>query len=107
MMDYKSVESVVRNLHVNLPLDRFPFYMIIETAGSSPQHDEGKIEEFLNNLIESSTISDGIVTGESTKMLVGFLFQIQDDFQFHFGQTKIEFSKTRSKFMFVTKFFTK
>lgn len=50
------------------PLDKFPFYMLIETSGSNQEHDEEKLSKFLSKAMETSLVVDGVSTNEPGKM---------------------------------------
>ena len=39
-MDWQSVDLVTRHTELNNPLEKSPFYVLIETAGSNGVHDE-------------------------------------------------------------------
>lgn len=39
-MDWQSVDLVTRHTELKNPLERSPFYVLIETAGSNGVHDE-------------------------------------------------------------------
>ena len=44
--------------------------MLIETSGSNNEHDEEKLNKFLETAMSSSLVVDGIVTNEPSKMKV-------------------------------------
>lgn len=50
------------------PLEKFPFYMLIETSGSNAEHDEEKLNSFLQKAMETSLVVDGVTTSEPGKM---------------------------------------
>lgn len=50
------------------PLEKFPFYMLIETSGSNQGHDEEKLNNFLQNVMEKNLVIDGVTTNEPGKM---------------------------------------
>ena len=39
-MDWQSVDLVTKHTELRNPLERSPFYVLIETAGSNNRHDE-------------------------------------------------------------------
>lgn len=39
-MDWQSVDLVTRHTELSNPLEKSPFYVLIETAGSNGHHDE-------------------------------------------------------------------
>ncbi|KAK2709150.1 D-2-hydroxyglutarate dehydrogenase, mitochondrial-like [Artemia franciscana] len=67
-MDDESMECVTKNLGLRLPIQRHPFYMLLETSGSSSYHDEEKLNDFLEKSFNSGVILDGTLTGEPSKI---------------------------------------
>ncbi|XP_073969626.1 D-2-hydroxyglutarate dehydrogenase, mitochondrial-like isoform X2 [Rhodnius prolixus] len=69
MMDAVSMESVVNNLNLKRLLSTaYEFYMIIETQGSREDHDNEKMEGFLEKAITSGIIKDGTFTSDPAKI---------------------------------------
>ncbi|KAM3870845.1 D-2-hydroxyglutarate dehydrogenase, mitochondrial [Diretmus argenteus] len=58
------------NTHLKLPnpITDCPFYIVIETSGSNPVHDEEKLHNFLEEAMTSSLVTDGTVATEDTKI---------------------------------------
>lgn len=58
------------NTHLKLPnpITDCPFYIVIETAGSDPTHDEEKLHHFLEEAMTSSLVIDGTVATEEGKI---------------------------------------
>lgn len=52
------------------PIAEYPFYMLIETSGSSAAHDEEKLDRFLVNSMDEGRVCDGTVTNEPGKIRV-------------------------------------
>ena len=51
------------------PLDsRYPFYCLIETSGSSPEHDSEKLEAFLEHVMSEDIVTDGVLAQDETQM---------------------------------------
>ncbi|KAE8267425.1 hypothetical protein A4X09_0g4925 [Tilletia walkeri] len=48
--------------------DRHPFYVLIETSGSKKEHDDEKLEGLLEHLLESETITDGVLAQDTTQV---------------------------------------
>ncbi|CAD6929782.1 unnamed protein product [Tilletia controversa] len=48
--------------------ERHPFYVLIETSGSKKEHDDEKLEGLLEHLLESSTITDGVLAQDTTQV---------------------------------------
>ncbi|CAG7727291.1 unnamed protein product [Allacma fusca] len=67
-MDQTAIESVVRNLNIRNPIGDFPFYMIIETSGSNEQHDEEKLNTFLEKIMADGVVQDGTVASDYTQI---------------------------------------
>ncbi|XP_044751509.1 D-2-hydroxyglutarate dehydrogenase, mitochondrial [Coccinella septempunctata] len=67
-IDADSLAATTDNLNLKSPLEKFPFYMVIETHGSDNGHDEEKLNRFLSSLMEDGTVEDGIATNEPSKM---------------------------------------
>merc|ERR1711997_75317 len=58
-MDGEAVDCVTTNLGLSSPIERQPFYMMIETSGSNGSHDEEKLSHLLEHLLDNGTIVDG------------------------------------------------
>ncbi|KAI8872992.1 hypothetical protein GQ42DRAFT_160872 [Ramicandelaber brevisporus] len=51
------------------PLDgEHPFYILIETNGSNKDHDDAKLAEFLESLMEDGVVADGVLAQDRTQM---------------------------------------
>uniref|UniRef100_A0A182UC52 D-2-hydroxyglutarate dehydrogenase, mitochondrial n=1 Tax=Anopheles melas TaxID=34690 RepID=A0A182UC52_9DIPT len=70
MIDAASLDSCTRFFGLQSPIDKYPFYMLIETSGSDAGHDEEKLARFLEQTMEQGLVQDGTVTNDSTKMKV-------------------------------------
>jgi len=49
-------------------VEKHPYYVLIETSGSNAEHDEIKLNTFLEDAINNSTISDGAVAQQETQI---------------------------------------
>ncbi|RFU33447.1 hypothetical protein B7463_g2862, partial [Scytalidium lignicola] len=69
LMDGKS-QNIVREVTGNKhPLEsEHPFYCLIETSGSNSEHDNEKLEKFLEFVMEKEIISDGVVAQDETQV---------------------------------------
>ncbi|KAK4321554.1 hypothetical protein Pmani_007671 [Petrolisthes manimaculis] len=67
-IDQSSMECVEGNLKIKSPLDEYPYYMLLETSGSNGDHDEEKLNNFLESTLGSGLVSDGTVATEPSKM---------------------------------------
>jgi (R)-2-hydroxyglutarate---pyruvate transhydrogenase len=69
LMDNQSqafVYSVTKNKR---PLEgEHPFYCLIETSGSTAEHDNEKLEKFLKYVMENEIVSDGVVAQDETQV---------------------------------------
>jgi len=60
-IDKGSMDCVTQNLGLTCPLEESDFYMLIETSGSKAEHDEEKLQLFLEEMLTRGTVSDGTV----------------------------------------------
>jgi FAD/FMN-containing dehydrogenase len=44
------------------------FYVLVETSGSNKEHDDEKLEKFLQALVEDETIADGVLAQDETQV---------------------------------------
>jgi FAD/FMN-containing dehydrogenase len=52
-----------------MPLEgEHPFYCLIETSGSNSDHDGEKLEKFLEHVMESGVVEDGILAQDQTQI---------------------------------------
>ena len=71
------------------PLDGdYPFYCLIETSGSNSEHDQEKLEQFLQHVMGEEIVSDGVLAQDETqvKSLWGWREGITEAIG-HFGGT--------------------
>ena len=61
------MECVTSNLQLSCPLADNQFYMLIETSGSNEQHDEAKLNSFLEKMMEAGLVEDGTVATAPSK----------------------------------------
>ncbi|KAH9514186.1 D-2-hydroxyglutarate dehydrogenase, mitochondrial [Bulinus truncatus] len=67
-MDAQSMTLVKENLKLSSPLNDYPFYILIECSGSNGQHDEEKLMNLLNAVLEKEEALDGCVSTDSAKI---------------------------------------
>ncbi|CAR21245.1 D-lactate dehydrogenase [Lachancea thermotolerans CBS 6340] len=48
--------------------EEYPFYILIETSGSNKEHDDVKLETFLEKAMEDGTVLDGVVAQDETEL---------------------------------------
>ncbi|KAL9115456.1 MAG: hypothetical protein Q9227_000777 [Pyrenula ochraceoflavens] len=69
LMDGQSQGFVHRVTGNKRPLDgEHPFYCLIETSGSNAEHDNEKLEAFLEHVMGSSVVEDGVVAQDETQV---------------------------------------
>lgn len=62
----KIVQGVTKNKY---PLEgEHPFYVLIETSGSNSEHDNEKLEAFLEHVMAEEVVSDGVVAQDETQL---------------------------------------
>lgn len=59
-------------LNSSLHLADCPFYVVIETSGSDPTHDGEKLNNFFEEAMTLSLVTDGTVATEESKIKVLF-----------------------------------
>ena len=68
LMDGQSQDLVQAVTGKKRPLeDEYPFYCLIETSGSNPDHDSEKLEKFLENVMEKGIVSDGVLAQDESQ----------------------------------------
>lgn len=70
VIDSESLQPVQSLLGLTNPLPGHPFYLLLECSGSRADHDEDKLERFLERAINDGIISNGLVTAEPSKVKV-------------------------------------
>uniref|UniRef100_A0A8C6D200 D-2-hydroxyglutarate dehydrogenase, mitochondrial n=1 Tax=Moschus moschiferus TaxID=68415 RepID=A0A8C6D200_MOSMO len=58
-MDAECMKLVRFHLGLSCPVQESPFYVLVETAGSGPQHDAEKLGHFLEQVLDSGLVTDG------------------------------------------------
>lgn len=68
-MDARSQDIVAHHSGLARPLEApYPFYVLIETSGSNKEHDDAKLESFLENTMVDEIIADGVVAQDETQL---------------------------------------
>lgn len=68
-MDAKSQDLVAQHSSLTRPLsEEYPFYVLIETSGSNKEHDDAKLEAFLENAMTDELVLDGVVAMDETQL---------------------------------------
>ncbi|KAM4655584.1 D-2-hydroxyglutarate dehydrogenase, mitochondrial isoform 2-T2 [Amazona ochrocephala] len=92
-MDEKCMELVERHLKLTSPVMDSPFYVLIETSGSNSTHDEEKLNNFLEQAMNSGLVTDGTVATDEKKIKPKFPNQ---PLQFSRGGTSPGLGKLRT-----------
>ncbi|KAI9747965.1 MAG: hypothetical protein M1815_003722 [Lichina confinis] len=70
LMDGKSQDLVHRVTGKKRPLEGdYPFYCLVETSGSNKEHDDEKLEAFLEHVMDNEIVSDGVLAQDETQMM--------------------------------------
>lgn len=68
LMDGHSQNLVHAVTDKKRPLEgQYPFYCLIETSGSNPDHDSEKLENFLEHVMSEEIVSDGVLAQDETQ----------------------------------------
>lgn len=67
-LDTESMKMAKDNLKLSSPIDDYPFYVLIETSGSQGAHDEEKLIQFLERMLQSGQVANGTVASEPSKI---------------------------------------
>ncbi|KAI9651103.1 D-lactate ferricytochrome c oxidoreductase [Ciborinia camelliae] len=69
LMDNHSQDLVQRVTKNKRPLEgEYPFYCLIETSGSNSEHDQEKLTNFLEHVMEKDIVSDGTLAENATQI---------------------------------------
>lgn len=69
LMDNGSQGLVQSMSNSKRPLENeHPFYCLIETSGSNSEHDNEKLEAFLEHVMENEIVADGVVAQDETQV---------------------------------------
>ena len=69
LMDGSSQDVVHTVTKNKQPLEeKYPFYCLIETSGSNSEHDNEKLEKFLEYVMEKEIVQDGVVAQDETQI---------------------------------------
>ncbi|OJD15232.1 hypothetical protein AJ78_04493 [Emergomyces pasteurianus Ep9510] len=68
LMDGRSQDMVHKVTGLKKPLDgSYPFYCLVETSGSNGEHDNEKLEGFLEHVMGESIVADGVLAQDETQ----------------------------------------
>ncbi|KAF9737444.1 hypothetical protein PMIN06_001152 [Paraphaeosphaeria minitans] len=69
MMDGRTQKIIKEVAGIKLPLEGdHPFYCLVETSGSNTDHDSEKLQNFLEHVMESEVVSDGVLAESQTQV---------------------------------------
>jgi len=69
LMDAASQKFVHDKTQMKRPLENeYPFYCLIETSGSNGEHDNQKLEAFLEHVMGEEIVSDGVVAQDDRQI---------------------------------------
>ena len=69
LMDGQTQDFVHQITGNKRPLEgRYPFYCLVETSGSNTEHDNEKLERFLESVMGSEIVSDGVLAQDETQV---------------------------------------
>jgi (R)-2-hydroxyglutarate---pyruvate transhydrogenase len=69
LMDGQTQDFVHQVTGNKRPLEgRHPFYCLVETSGSNTEHDNEKLEHFLESVMGSEIVSDGVLAQDETQV---------------------------------------
>lgn len=65
-MDDLTMNVSTRHLKTTCPIKSAPFYVLVETSGSNSEHDESKLNAFLETVMATGLVMDGTVASQSS-----------------------------------------
>ncbi|KAL1593697.1 D-lactate ferricytochrome c oxidoreductase [Paraconiothyrium brasiliense] len=69
MMDGRTQKILKEVAGTKLPLEGdHPFYCLVETSGSNTDHDSEKLQNFLEHVMETEVVSDGVLAESQTQV---------------------------------------
>ena len=69
-LDAQSMTCNKENLGMKNPLQESPFYVLVEVSGSNSNHDEEKLNAFLQSVMDKSLVLDGTLATGISKIQV-------------------------------------
>ncbi|XP_035924783.2 D-2-hydroxyglutarate dehydrogenase, mitochondrial isoform X1 [Halichoerus grypus] len=67
-MDAECMRLVTHHLRLTSPVQESPFYVLVETSGSRPEHDAEKLSDFLEQVLSSGLVTDGTLATDQVKL---------------------------------------
>lgn len=69
LVDWSALDCVSSQLKLKSPVDDYPFYILLETAGVNADHDTEKLNFLLELLLKKRLIVDGVVATDSAHVM--------------------------------------
>ncbi|KAI8911757.1 hypothetical protein EDD86DRAFT_203201 [Gorgonomyces haynaldii] len=67
--DTHCMDLVEKHLEKPSPFgEKSPFYVLIETSGSNKEHDDQKLDQFVEQLMEHEMVGDGVLAQDQTQI---------------------------------------
>nr|XP_035924786.1 D-2-hydroxyglutarate dehydrogenase, mitochondrial isoform X2 [Halichoerus grypus] len=63
-----SIQCQPKPTAVNVAFLESPFYVLVETSGSRPEHDAEKLSDFLEQVLSSGLVTDGTLATDQVKL---------------------------------------
>src|SRR5579859_5445967 len=68
-MDNRAMHHSIGHSGVSAPLEQtYKFNLLIETSGSNTEHDSAKLQAYIEHVLESETILDGVLAESETQL---------------------------------------
>ncbi|KAK9736743.1 FAD linked oxidase, C-terminal domain [Popillia japonica] len=67
VIDRESMDVVREHLNLRSPIGEYPYYLLVETSGSRDEHDQDKLNRFVEMCLEKGFILGGTVVTEPSK----------------------------------------
>lgn len=70
VMDNKTLQFGEKYSNVTSPIGDYPYYLLIEVAGSNSEHDNDKFQTFLESALNQNLVLNGTIASEPKKIQV-------------------------------------
>lgn len=70
VIDSHSMDAVREHLGLHSPIGEYPYYLLVETSGSNGDHDQEKLNNFVETALTRHFILNGTVVSEPSKFQV-------------------------------------
>ncbi|XP_038079242.1 D-2-hydroxyglutarate dehydrogenase, mitochondrial-like [Patiria miniata] len=90
IMDQEALMYVTKYLELRNPLSKeYPFYILVETSGSDGNHDEEKLNRFLEHIMATELVLDGTVATDSAK--IQMIWALRERVNESIQRTKVQY----------------